>query len=220
MGPYIQKLIFPFFLSLLIVFSGCSNNVTAVQKTDLNLIFDYSVTPDEPQIRMSVFLQPSQNSKRAKSIRIKSPDDSYEWEATDLINFQEYDNFFSGFTNFCLPEGLKFPQGVYNITYTEADQSENKISASLYVSEDFYKLKAADFNNSVIDKTFNQKLAVYDENSNLLYYGENNSDFNNTAGILKKYKKAESKQIIWTANDNSIIALMPLQKLNDSNKDN
>ncbi len=116
-----------------------------------------------------------------------------------------------------MPAGEKSLEGLYDLYYKEVDEHELLYTCKLKYDNRFYKADSSEAQNIINKGGFAQKLAVYDENHVLLYLGEYKPEFKNADSLLNKYKTADTRRVIWFANDNSIACMMVPEKLSNGN---
>ncbi len=213
MNFHLKKAYLFFLIIFAIIFASCSNSLTEVSNASLTVIYEYQNSTNYPTARLTVFVSPSENVRRVESLKVSSLENNYEWETYDVLQIQNNSKYYAGYTNFVMPEGSKFPQGDFEIYYTEADDDESSCFAKLNYNEEFYKLNAEDALQVLKNQYFVEKIAIYDINSTLIFFGNYEKDIKTTDGLLKKYKSAYSIKKIWTAQDDSVFCIFPLEKL-------
>lgn len=215
MGPSIQKTFL--FFSLLMLFTACSSSLTELKNSQITVIFDYQTVKDKPSAHIAAFSEASNNVRRCKEIRLICKENDYQWDAVEPVKFQFNNKNFAGYTNFVMPAGEKILEGLYDLYYKEVDEHELLYTCKLKYDNRFYKADSSEAQDIINKGGFTQKLAVYDENHVLLYLGEYKPELKTVDNLLNKYKTADTRRVIWFANDNSIACMMVPEKLNNEN---
>lgn len=194
---------------LVIIFASCSQNLPEIGQANTSVIFEYEDTESLPKARFSVFVDSVSNPRRFASLRVRSEEENYEWEIDDLIMFETSEKTFAGYTNFVMPEGLEIPKGKYSVIFTNADEEEIEKEFYIDYNSDFYELKSTEIPDYMKKRSANNKIAIYDNDSLLIYYGERNKDFKTTRDIWNKYQNAEFFNDIWSMSGNTVICILP-----------
>ena len=209
----LMSLVFAAFTGL---FMSCSQNLPEVASTDYSVIFDYSDETSAPSARLSVFASSNSDVRRYQRIRIKSVETGWEWD-TQVISKLESDNTqWAGCTNLVAPENEKLPVGTYEITYFNADEKEYSLTIDVKYDLQFYdvllpalpEVMAAKRGSSKGSKTI-EKIAIYDKEHILIYFGDRTEEFLTTRDIWNQYRDAATYQIIWYADRGTVICVTP-----------
>ena len=209
----LMSLVFAAFTGL---FMSCSQNLPEVASTDYSVIFDYSDETSAPSARLSVFASSNSDVRRYQRIRIKSVETGWEWD-TQVISKLESDNTqWAGCTNLVAPENEKLPVGTYEITYFNADEKEYSLTIDVKYDLQFYdvllpalpEVMAAKRGSSKGSKTI-EKIAIYDKEHILIYFGDRTEEFMTTRDIWNQYRDAATYQIIWYADRGTVICVTP-----------
>ena len=209
----LMSLVFAAFTGL---FMSCSQNLPEVASTDYSVIFDYSDETSAPSARLSVFASSTSDVRRYQRIRIKSVETGWEWD-TQVISKLESDNTqWAGCTNLVAPENEKLPVGTYEITYFNADEKEYSLTIDVKYDLQFYdvllpalpEVMAAKRGSSKGSKTI-EKIAIYDKEHILIYFGDRTEEFMTTRDIWNQYRDAATYQIIWYADRGTVICVTP-----------
>ena len=209
----LMSLVFAAFTGL---FMSCSQNLPEVASTDYSVIFDYSDETSAPSARLSVFASSTSDVRRYQRIRIKSVETGWEWD-TQVISKLESDNTqWAGCTNLVAPENEKLPVGTYEITYFNADEKEYSLTIDVKYDLQFYdvllpalpEVMAAKRGSSKGSKTI-EKIAIYDKEHILIYFGDRTEEFLTTRDIWNQYRDAATYQIIWYADRGTVICVTP-----------
>lgn len=208
------KLIFSFILSIsaFLIFVGCSQNIPDITSTNYSVVFSYKDDKSKPDARLCIFLQNKTDVRRCERIRLLSKKADYIWETNNVRKIAAGNYSWAGNVNFVVPEGEKIPRGIYEITYINADEEEDKTSINLYYDEKIYEYTVDELiKNKENEGSMN--IAIYDAQGCLIYFGERTEDLHTKGDIFNTFKEAESFQDIWLSYDKTVICILPENKL-------
>lgn len=202
------------FISLILaaclgIFVSCSQNTPEIYNTDYSVIFDYTVEDKAPEARLSVFSSSGSDVRRYQRIKITSLDTGYCWDTEVITRLQEDDTQWVGCTNLVAPENEKLPSGFYELTFCNADEKEYTLRLDVKYDTDFYDVLLPALPQIMAEKRGIEKLAVYDKDHILIYFGDRTKDFNTTRDIWNQYREAETYQIIWYSRNGRVICITP-----------
>ena len=207
-----RKFIFITLISLSVVlgFISCSQVTPELSSTDYSIIFDYEDKNEElPAARLSIFAASGSDVRRYERIKIVSLDTGYCWE-TDNISRMENDEIqWAGCANLAAPEDEKLPVGRYEITYINADEKECTVSLDVRYDLDLYDLVLSELADYMAEKHGIEKIAIYDKEHILIYFGNRTEQFRTTRDIWNTYREAEYYQVIWYTRDGRVICIEP-----------
>ncbi|MCR5607222.1 MAG: hypothetical protein K6F69_10470 [Treponema sp.] len=211
-----------FFAVLLIcILFSCSNSLPDIEDLTAITVFDFNTAKSTPQVRFSVFVETSENVRRADSICVSflektisddkiqaaDIDSSYEWHVNnpELIEYSKKN--FLGYSNF---QGLI--NGKYNFEYYNVDGKTCNLDFSINYPEEFLSSTAEDFPDIMTD-SYTEKIAVYSVNGTLLYFGKKESSWKRLSAIKRKYPDAAYFRICYANNSNNYVCFMPSESL-------
>lgn len=190
-------------------FTSCSQNTPELSQSDYSIIFDYSDEDTLPEARLSLFMASVSDVRRYERIRITSLDTGYIWDTQDICRIQSDNLQWAGCTNIVAPEKEKLPVGKYEITYFNADEKEASITLEIIYDTDFYDILFSALPDVMAEKKGIEKIAIYDKDKILLYFGDREERLNTTRGIWNLYRDADTYQIIWYSIDGTVICIGP-----------
>ena len=191
------------------LFISCSQNLPEAYSTDYSVIFDYSDEASAPEARLSVFSASSSDVRRYQKIQITSLETGYIWETDYLVQMQSDDTQWIGCTNLAAPEDEKLPVGTYEIVFYNADEKQCKLRLEVNYDAAFYDVLLPALPQLMKEKHGIEKIAVYDKDHILIYFGERTKEFQTTRDIWNRYRDASTYQIIWYTQDGSVICITP-----------
>lgn len=200
------SLLFAAFIGL---FISCSQNTPEVYSTDYSVVFDYSDETTAPSARLTVFVSSGSDVRRYQRIKIKSLENGYCWDTQNITKLEADDIQWAGCTNLVMPENEKLPVGIYEITYYNADEKEVSFTLDVKYDIDIYELLLPDLEAFMRKKHGIERIAVYDKEHILIYFGDRTEEFKTTRDIWNRYSNAATYQIIWYLQNGNIICIAP-----------
>lgn len=205
-----KKLFFPavFFLFTLFYIS-CSQTLPDIVRVDYSVIFEYKDEETAPSSRLSVMADSESDVRRYSAIRLVSNDSGFVWETGDILKIQETERQWAGNVNFIPPENQIIPSGLYELSFINADEEEDSISFTLAYDKKFYDSLSSDVPDLMKTLNGSHKIAIYDENGKMLYYGNRDAELQTVRGIWNNYREAKFFQDIWYSADKSVMCILP-----------
>ena len=192
-----------------VFFSSCSQNAPELYNTDYSIIFDYTDDQTPPSARLSVFASSGSDVRRYQKIEITSLETGYCWE-TEVINKLEVDELqWADCTNITAPENEKLPVGKYEITYYNADEKEYSVTVNIRYDTEFYEVLLPALPEFMEKVHGIEKIAVYDKEHIMIYFGDRTQSFRTTRDIWNTYREAAYYQVIWYSRNGTVICIAP-----------
>lgn len=220
MNCFIKKIKFfihaSFFLpvSLLIIqffLLSCSNVAPELEQSDYSVIFDYKNENIPPDVRLAIFMESKSDVRRFSRIRIKSLETGFIWDFDNIEMVLESDggSQWAGNTNLKAPENEVIPNGKYEVTYYNAD--EKYVSSSIEVEYDtsFYDIKATEIEKIMKENGGILKIAIYNKEKLMIYFGEKTEEFQTDISIKNAYVDADYYKDVWNSKNSNVIFIMP-----------
>jgi len=195
--------------ALLGFFISCSQNVPELYNTDYSVIFDYTDENTNPSARLSIFAASSSDVRRYQRVKITSLESGYYWDTQSLTVLQEEESQWAGCTNLLAPDGEKLPVGTYELTYFNADEKEYTLTLDVKYDLEFYEVLLPALPEFMSEKRGIEKIAIYDKEHILIYFGDKTEEFLTTRDIWNKYRDASTYQIIWYTPNSNVICITP-----------
>ena len=212
MGKQLQKFrIFSLLIIAAAVFisASCTQVSPQLGMSDYSVIFDYENEESLPTVRFSLFMSSDSDVRRYERIRIKAVETGYVWETDKIAVMDKDGRQWAGCTNIVAPEKEKLPSGTYEITYYNADEKEYSVNLEIKYDMDFYDVVFSALPQLMHEKDGIEKIAIYDKEHILIFFGDRKEEFRTTRGIWNVYREAETYQIIWCTSDNSVLCIGP-----------
>lgn len=212
MGSHFSKsrtILFLSFIAFIGLFISCSQNTPEISTTDYSVIFDYEGEDAIPSARLAIFASSASDVRRYERIRITSLDTGFCWEADNLARLESEEVQWAGCTNLVAPENEQLPTGQYEITYFNADEKECTVNMDVKYDVGLYEVLLSGLAEYMADKKGIEKIAVYNKEHILIYFGNKTEELQTTRDIWNKYRDAEYYQVIWYTNDGTVICIEP-----------
>ncbi len=209
-----MKRVWLFFFSLFLFFS-CSDDNAAINSVSSSIVCDFSDADSSGELYLAVFVQCQSSPQRADRIILKKLQSDYVWEVSSPLIFSGNSKNYVCCTKIKAPEGEYIKNGEYELTYIDAAGNEDTASFYVNYSENLIFATAEDVRD-VIGNHIDETVALYDNNNNLLYYGKPKNNWKQNSRILNDYRDAVSKRVFYTTALNSIVCMMPVENLKDS----
>ena len=200
------------FLFTLFSLIGCSQNLPEIYQTQYSVVFTYKDEISHPTARLSIFVETGSDPRRCERMEIKSYSSDYIWNTKQISKIGTVDRKWAGNVNFIVPENERIPSGKYGVKYVSADENENITHITVVYDEAFYDSLASDVPNLMMFKGV-ENIAIFDENRTLLYLGEKTEELSTKGDIFNTYNDAVYYQDVWFSNDDSVICILPENKL-------
>lgn len=200
---------FLIFTASFALFISCSQNLPELTASDYSVIFDYSDNETLPEARLSVFATSESDVRRYERIQITSLDTGYTWETNQIARLSDEETQWAGCTNLKAPEDEKLPTGIYEVIYYNADEKEYKLTLDVKYDIELYNVLLPSLPDFMAENRGIEKIAVYDKEHILIYFGERTEEFKTTRDIWNKYREASFYQIIWYSSNGNVICITP-----------
>ncbi len=191
------------------IFVSCSQNTPELYNTDYSVIFDYADDETPPVARLSIFAASETDVRRYQRIKIKSVESDYYWDTEQLSKLETEDSKWAGCTNIVPPQDEKLPVGTYEVTYYNADEKEYSLTIDVRYDIDFYDVLLPALPDFMADKKGVEKIAVYDKEHILIYFGDRTQELKTTRDIWNRYRDASTYQVIWYTVNRNVICITP-----------
>ena len=197
------------FLSLFML--SCAQNSADIKQSEITVVFEYPDEENFPSARLCAFVESESDSRRSGLIQVSTQKEGFVWNSDTLVRIKNGDRFWTGYTNFVMQKNEPFPLDSYRILLQNADEQEADEVLQVEYNTSFYKLNAAQAEKHMLETGAAKKLAVYDENNVLLYYGDFKETLSSSRKIWNVYPKANYYNVIWQTMDASVICILPKQ---------
>jgi hypothetical protein len=192
-----NKSLFVFFFSIfsLLLFS-CADSTPSILSVNAFIVYEFKDETSKPVERLSVFVQPDTEAERFKEMTVESLQTGYVWKIQDAQIMSSGKKNYVG-NSFLLPYWDEhIPTGDYRVVYKDcasrtAERSFTIREKKSLVEAPVSTLNYNDIKNKKTAKDFVfDRVVLYGENKEIVYYGGNKRDFNNVAEIRKIYPDA------------------------------
>jgi len=208
------RIYFGIFLILIsLPFFSCADSETDVVSASSTVIFDFKDNDSAPSARLAVFLQVTNEVQRTESITVTNEEIGYIWNISNPGIFTGMNKKYAFSLNLSAPEGENIPKGSYKVKYSTADGEEDESIFLVNYNEKLLTSTTENFKEFLTNASEN--IAVYDDSDELLFMGKAKSTWKTNAAILKDYRVADKKRACFVTPGNTVICMLPEQKLKD-----
>ena len=194
---------------LSIFYISCSQVTPELTLTEYSIIFDYEDEEKSPEARLSIFSSSVSDVRRYDKLTITSLDSGFSWETNNIVRMENEEVQWAGCTNLVAPEDEKLPVGKYEITYYNADEKECTVNLDVHYDIGFYDVLLPELADYMADNRGIQKIAIFDKEHILIFFGIRTDELKTTRDIWNKYREAEYYQVIWYTRDGNVICIEP-----------
>jgi len=217
MGSYIKSLnkilVVTFIFALMAIASSCSQNTPELRNTSYSVIFDYADSENLPDARLSVFVESDSDVRRYERMVVKSRESGFIWDFDDIKNIEIDRIQYTGATNLKVPENEVIPSGAYIVTCINADEKEAELQLTVNYEDSFYELKEAEVEEKMKELNGFRKIAIYDKENVMIYFGTRTVEFQTNRDIWNYYRNAAYYQDVWCIPGNSVMCILPAHEV-------
>ncbi len=195
--------------AIIMLFASCSQNTPEITSTDYSVIFDYTNDETLPEARLSIFASSESDVRRYQRIKITSLEAGYTWDTENITMLEAEDVQWAGCTNIVAPAEEKLPVGKYEVTYFNADEKEYTLTLDVKYDLEFYEVLLPALPEVMSKKRGIEKIAIYDKEHILIYFGDRTEQFLSTRDIWNQFRDASTYQIIWYTSNGNVICIAP-----------
>lgn len=215
---YLKKIGF-FLFSLFFIFIcfSCADTTPAIISVHSTLVYEFEKENEDPVLRLSVFVSPDTEAARLSYIEIEHEETGLVWKITEPTIIKSGKKEYAGCTNLAPVTGETFPIGKYLLKYTDlaSRSAEKTFYIKSVASIEKTPLTAANYkdvaNKKICKEFIFDRVILYDENNQLVYYGGQKKEFSKLEEIRKNYVDARTMRRYRMLSDNSCgILLAPI----------
>ncbi len=195
--------------AFLILFISCSQNTPELYSPDYSVIFDYEDEETQPSARLAIFASSSTDVRRFQRIVITSLETGYSWDTDVIARLEDNNEQWAGCTNIVAPVDEKIPTGKYQISYYNADEKECQVTLDVKYDAEIYDVLLPSLAEFMSKKHGIEKIAIYDIDHVLLFFGDRTEELLTTRDIWNTYRQAASYQVIWYSRNGNVICIAP-----------
>ena len=102
------------------------------------LIYEFPSEDEKAQIKLSIFINPSQDIRRSKSIEVFHPETNFVWKIDNPQIYEDNKKNYFGHSALTVPANFDFPEGLFELTYFDvADRIKLYYSSDEEIKETF-----------------------------------------------------------------------------------
>ena len=198
-------------------FFSCAESDADVVSASGTMIFDFSDAESVPSARLAVFVQLTSDVRRTDNFTISNAESGYSWSVAKPGIFTGLNKSYAYSLNLSAPVGEDIPQGSYFVSYYDAAGSEDTIRFSVSYKKELFEATSSKCKEILENAAEN--VAIYDESGELLFMGKARSSWKTNEAILRDYRLAYTKRICYVTPGNTVICMMPSEKLKEENSE-
>ena len=207
----------------LFFFVSCSDTTPHISSLHKTLIYEFTSEDEKAQVKLSVFINPSQDIRRSKSIEVFHPKTDFVWKIENPQIYEENKKNYFGYSSLTVPSDFNFPEGIFELTYFDvADRSvkenfEINLLKSMADTEDGF-VKASDvLARKAGTECSQKKIILQDAVGKEIFFGLYSSLLDSDEKILKLFPDAEIKRVYFSNHNNSVVILLPQETIKKNN---
>jgi hypothetical protein len=193
---------------LLLIFS-CADSVPAIADAKLMAVFEFSAEGARPSMFLFEMVYPTSTIDFADSLLLTHPASGFVWKSINPLELRN-----NNVVWICSPrlapynneEG--FAEGQYLATYTDTSGRVSERTVRLVFPQGL-KTSTTQTVAALLPENTVRKIAVYDEDENLLYYGERSDGVTTNDEIHSHYSTAFSYRECISTSGNTVTVLLP-----------
>jgi hypothetical protein len=198
----------PILLLVLLTFS-CADSVPALSDAKILSVFEFSAENAEPSMFVYLLVQPTSNIDFADTLMFTHTESGFVWNiANPLVMTSNNAVWVTGPRLAPYGTSAFFTEGSYRASYTDTSGRTSERTVSLSIPEGF-KTATARTAAALLPENAITRIAVYDDEDNMLYYSERSDDMATNDAIKACYSSAFSYRECISAPDNAVIVLLP-----------
>jgi hypothetical protein len=197
-------------LGLLCVLASCTDSVPALFDARLLPVFDFASDTARSVLYVHVLAQPASSLDLADSLKLTHSETGFAWNIDAPITLQGSGGVWLASPRLAPQDRTQgFAPGAYRIAYmdTAGRVAERSLDLAFPAA---LKTASAKTAASALPGETAAKIAIYDQDGNLLYFGDRAQTLSADGQILQRYSAAFSYRECLIPQDNSLAVLLPL----------
>lgn len=221
-----KRIFFIISIFVTFLFVSCTDTTPIILSVNTTLVYEYQSETDSPTMRLSVFVQPDTEPERFQKIDVINIETGYIWTITDAQVISVGEKNYIGCTTLRPYNSGFFPLGQYNVIYTDIASRSDEMNFELKNPQSFETQSISSFSYSDIEKKqvakefIFDRVALYDENEDLIYYGGQKQNLSKVEEIRRYYSNARTMRRYRMVSGNTcgiLLAPVPLPEIVGSN---
>ena len=203
-------------------FISCSDSSPHVSSLHKTLIYEFPSEDEKAQIKLSVFINPSQDIRRSKSIEVLHPKTNFVWKIDNPQIYEDNKKNYFGHSSLTVPANFDFPEGLFELTYFDvADRSINEnfeinLLKSMADNKDGFVKSIDVLTRKSGTECSQKKIILKDAVGKEIFFGLFSSLIDSDEKILNLFPDAVTKQIYFCNSNNSVVILLPEETIKNN----
>lgn len=210
-----KKIISLFFaavsICICVICTSCSDTMVEMPVMYPKIIYSYSAKEAAPDAVLSIYSQVTDEAVRLSSMTVQHNASGLSWYVKPLSVMKDSRGTdYAGCSSLKMPEGEKFPTGLYTIIFKDyAGNTE----IQTFTLEDTYLERMPE------KAEYNRKFIVYDKSENVLYISADDAETSDTVESLSsRYPKGESVREYISDIRKKAVYILPEESLRKANE--
>jgi hypothetical protein len=203
----------------LFFFASCSDTTPHISSLHKTLIYEFNSVEEKAQIKLSVFINPSQDIRRSKSIEILHPESNFVWKIENPKIIENNKKSYFGHSSLTVPSNFNFPEGLFELKYFDiadrdiTEKFEINLLKSMADTKDGFVKSSDVLSRKAGTECSKKNIILQDAVGKEIYFGIYSSIIDTDEKILKLFPDAETKRIYFSNQNNSVVILLPQETL-------
>ncbi|MDR3311941.1 MAG: hypothetical protein LBS64_02265 [Spirochaetaceae bacterium] len=200
-------------LCALCLLAACSDSPPELAEARLIPVFEFSQEKTRPSMFVHLLVHPTSDLTLADSIALVQPDTGFVWRVTGATALENPDAPWVTGPRLAPAVGAGFSEGTYRVVYTDSSERAAQVEAPLTYLPEILSATIDTVAQYLPDNAA-RRLAVYDAQGFLLYFGSRGSDLGDDTAIRAKYPLAFSWRECISPPGNALGVLLPMTYAN------
>jgi hypothetical protein len=210
------SLVFPFLFALF----SCADSIPALVDARLMPVFEFAAVPKDSEVlssRPSMFVyllaNPTSEIALADSMRLTHRETGFVWNIANPLVMQTRNDVWVSGPRLAPYDNLEgFAEGAYLVAYIDTSGRISERTVQLAYIQGL-KTATTQTVSSLMPADASTKIAIYDEEDNVIYYGVRDENIQTDDMLMQSYPDAFSYRECISPPDNAVMALLPMVSL-------
>jgi hypothetical protein len=172
-------------------------------------VFEYADDVAPPRMYAYLLVRPASDVARIQSLTLRQPATGFQWLITQTAAMTVRDATWVTGARLAPEDPAGFDEGEYEVIYTDSSDRVSRLVTTLNYVPDYLTSTTATF-RELMSENATAKLAVYDVEGQMLYFGPRSDDLADADAIKRRYPDYFSWREIVSPPNNAVAAVLPL----------
>jgi hypothetical protein len=198
---------------LLFAFFSCSDSVPALADARLMPVFEFATENARPSLFVYLLANPTSDIALADSMRLTHRATGFVWNIANPLVMQTRNAVWvSGPRLAPYDSSEGFAEGAYLVAYIDTSGRISERAVQLVYAQGL-KTATAQTVASLMPENASTKIVIYDEEENVIYYGDRDENIGTNDLLKRSYPDAFSYRECIALPNNAVMALLPVVSL-------